>query len=118
MKNRKSKLLLSTTLAASAFATTINVDAAQNTSAEKWVKEAEDLAGALKWAISVEGKEGEIPEIPWTLYNQTKQAKEKALEAIKSLSKIERIIYETDYRITLTYILVRHRARLEELSHT
>lgn len=94
-KNRKSKLILSTTLAASAFVTTINVDAAQNTSAEKWVKEAESLAGALKWAISVEGKEGEIPEIPWTFYNQTKQAKAKALEAIKSLPKKERTIYES-----------------------
>lgn len=38
-KNRKSKILLSTTLTASAFVSTMNVDAAQNTSADKWVKD-------------------------------------------------------------------------------
>ncbi|WNS75218.1 hypothetical protein RRV45_20465 [Bacillus sp. DTU_2020_1000418_1_SI_GHA_SEK_038] len=92
-KYSKTKLLLSTTLVTSAFVSTINVDAAQNTSAEKWVKEAENLAGALKWAISIEGKES-IPEIPWALYNQTKQAKTMALEAIKTLPKKERTILE------------------------
>ncbi|WP_419393308.1 hypothetical protein [Cytobacillus praedii] len=95
-KKIASKLVVSSALVSSAFVSTINVDAAaQSSSAEKWVKEAENLAGTLKWAISIESANTDITEIPWDYYNQTKDALKKAREAIKSLPVKERTILET-----------------------
>ncbi|MED3549349.1 hypothetical protein P4449_02745, partial [Cytobacillus praedii] len=95
-KKIASKLVVSSALVSSAFVSTINVDAAaQSSSAEKWVKEAENLAGTLKWAISIESANTDITEIPWDYYNQTKDALKKAREAIKGLPVKERTILET-----------------------
>ncbi|MDW2876412.1 MULTISPECIES: hypothetical protein [Bacillaceae] len=94
MKKKAIKLATSTAIAATAFvaaAPANQADAAVNV--EALVKDAENAAGALKWAISVEGT-ADGANAPWALYNLTKDATTKAKAAVAKTSGKDKVLYE------------------------
>ncbi|PLR73507.1 hypothetical protein [Bacillus sp. UMB0728] len=94
MKKKAIKLATSTAIAATAFvaaAPANQADAAVNV--EALVKDAENAAGALKWAISVEGT-ADGANAPWALYNLTKDATASAKAAVAKTSGKDKVLYE------------------------
>ncbi|MEH7525234.1 hypothetical protein V7149_18470 [Bacillus sp. JJ1503] len=92
MKKKAIKLATSTAIAASAFvaaAPANQADAAVNV--EALVKAAENAAGALKWAISVEGT-ADGQTAPHGLYNLTKDANKAAQAAVAKTSGSEKVL--------------------------
>ncbi|KOP71874.1 hypothetical protein AMS60_21520 [Bacillus sp. FJAT-21945] len=93
MKKKAIKIAASTAVAASAFvaaAPANKADAAVNV--EKLVKDAESAAGALKWAISVEGT-ADGTTAPVSLYNLTKDANKAAQAAVAKTKGTDKVLY-------------------------
>ncbi|MEH7344997.1 hypothetical protein V7122_14180 [Bacillus sp. JJ1532] len=93
MKKKAIKLATSTAIAASAFvaaAPANQADAAVNV--DQLVKDAENAAGALKWAISVEGT-ADGKTAPHALYNLTKDTNKAAQAAVAKASGAQKVLY-------------------------
>lgn len=93
MKKKAIKIATSTAIAASAFVAAAPVqkaDAAVNV--ESLVKDAEKAAGALKWAISVEGT-ADGKTAPVAIYNLTKDATKAAKAAVAKTSGKDKVLY-------------------------
>lgn len=93
MKKKAIKIAASTAVAASAFvaaAPANKADAAVNV--DQLVKDAENAAGALKWAISVEGT-ADGQTAPHALYNLTKDANKAAQAAVAKTKGTDKVLY-------------------------
>ncbi|MED3549363.1 hypothetical protein [Cytobacillus praedii] len=93
MKKKAIKIAASTAVAASAFvaaAPANKADAAVNV--DQLVKDAENAAGALKWAISVEGT-ADGQTAPHALYNLTKDANKAAKAAVAKAKGNDKVLY-------------------------
>lgn len=94
MKKKAIKLATSTAIAATAFvaaAPANQADAAVNV--DQLVKDAETAAGALKWAISLEGT-ADGKTRPWAIYNLTKDATAKAKAAVAKTSGSQKVLFQ------------------------
>ncbi|WP_264739719.1 hypothetical protein [Cytobacillus firmus] len=110
MKKKAVKLISASAVMASAFVSaSTGVDASSSTDAEKLVRQAESYAGSLKWAISVEGTNKDLTEIPWEYYNKSKELYKKAKEAVSHLKGDERAVLEArlEQNVNL-YISTKH----------
>ncbi|EDL64892.1 surface layer (S-layer) glycoprotein, partial [Bacillus sp. SG-1] len=95
MKKKKAIGVLTTAaIAASTFVSMNPVQAASVSETKQLMEKAENYAGALKWAVSVEGS-ADGKTRPWKLYNQTKDAYAAAQKAVKGLSGSEKVTLET-----------------------
>jgi SbsC C-terminal domain len=92
-KKKAFKVATSTAIAAAAFVAANPAQAATSSQAETLVKDAEQLAGALKWAISVEGS-ATVDYPNMEVFNATKDARDKAQAAVKSLSGTQKYVLQ------------------------
>jgi len=92
--NSKTKIIISSALAASAFVSVSSsqqVDAATNI--DGLVSEAQKAGTVLKWAISIEGTADGVTQ-PWTQFNTAKKTIDKAEAALKGVSYSDKLKYE------------------------
>ncbi|EDL62807.1 hypothetical protein [Bacillus sp. SG-1] len=92
-KKKAFKVATSSAIAAAAFVAANPAQAATSSQAESLVKDAEQLAGALKWAISVEGS-ATVDYPNMEVFNATKDARDKAAAAVKSLSGTQKYVLQ------------------------
>ncbi|WP_113930687.1 hypothetical protein [Bacillus sp. P14.5] len=92
-KKKAFKVATSSAIAAAAFVAANPAQAATSSQAETLVKDAEQLAGALKWAISVEGS-ATVDYPNMEVFNATKAARDKAAAAVKTLSGTQKYVLQ------------------------
>lgn len=94
MKNKTTKIIVASAIAASAFvAATPSQKADASTNIEKLVSDAQKAATVLKWAISIEGSADGVTQ-PWTEFNAAKTAIAKIETAMNGVSYSDKLKFE------------------------
>lgn len=115
MKNKTTKILLSSIVAASAI---IAVSPSQKADAastmDQLVSDAQKAGTVLKWAISIEGSADGVTQ-PWEPYNAAKKAIEKAEAALNKASYSDKLKYDVQLMEPKTH-LQRAQAYLDAIT--
>ncbi|KQL36901.1 hypothetical protein [Psychrobacillus sp. FJAT-21963] len=94
MNNKTTKIIVATSIAASAFvAGAPEQQADASTNIEKLVSDAKKAGTVLKWAISIEGSADGVTQ-PWSQFNAAKTAIANVEAALKGVSNSDKLKFE------------------------